>query len=140
MIWGCKAALEEAGMDAEKVKFELFTSSAPKAEATSIISEGASGAVDEGKELSIILDGLTTVVRVPEGKSIIDAALDAGLDAPYSCLGGVCCTCRAKMTKGDVEMDVNYALEASETDAGFALTCQAKLVGEGSFEVDFDQQ
>jgi ring-1,2-phenylacetyl-CoA epoxidase subunit PaaE len=72
--------------------------------------------------LSIVLDGLTTVVQVClKGKSIIDAALDAGLDAPYSCLGGVCCTCRAKMTKGEIEMDVNYALEASETEAGFAL-------------------
>ena len=44
------------------------------------------------------------------------------------------------MTKGEIEMDVNYALEASETEAGFALTCQSKLVGEGPFEVDFDQQ
>ena len=44
------------------------------------------------------------------------------------------------MTKGKAEMDVNYALETSETEAGFVLTCQAKLVGEGPFEADFDQQ
>jgi ring-1,2-phenylacetyl-CoA epoxidase subunit PaaE len=140
MIWGCKAALEEAGMSAEKVRFELFTSSVPKTAVSSKVASASSVAAADGKELSIVLDGLTTVVRVPEGKSIIDAALDAGLDAPYSCLGGVCCTCRAKMTKGEIEMDVNYALEASETEAGFALTCQSKLVGEGPFEVDFDQQ
>jgi ring-1,2-phenylacetyl-CoA epoxidase subunit PaaE len=140
MIWGCKAALEEAGMDAEKVKFELFTSSAPKAEVASKASESSTNSGADGNELAIVLDGLTTVVRVPDGKSIIDAALDAGLDAPYSCLGGVCCTCRAKMTKGNVEMDVNYALEVSETEVGFALTCQSKLVGAGPFEVDFDQQ
>ena len=70
----------------------------------------------------------------------MDAALDAGLDAPYSCLGGVCCTCRAKMTKGSVRMDVNYALEASEVERGFVLTCQSRLEGEGPFEVDYDQQ
>ena len=44
------------------------------------------------------------------------------------------------MTRGTAEMDVNYALEASETEAGFVLTCQAKLKGDGPFEVDYDQQ
>jgi ring-1,2-phenylacetyl-CoA epoxidase subunit PaaE len=141
MIWGCKAALEEAGMASEKVKFELFTSSTAKTETAPKESVSpAVGAASEGNQLSIVLDGITTVVQVPESKSIIDAALDAGLDAPYSCLGGVCCTCRAKMTKGTAEMDVNYALEASETEAGFVLTCQAKLKGDGPFEVDYDQQ
>ena len=92
-----------------------------------------------GRESSV-LDGITTMVEIKGNKTIMDAALDIGLDAPYSCLGGVCCTCRAKMTKGKVRMDVNYALEASETEAGFVLTCQSHLEGEGPFEVDFDQQ
>lgn len=142
MIWGCKAALERAGMAPEQVKFELFTSSSSKpAESVAAISSSKQQVAQaDGNELSIVLDGVTTVLQVPESKSIVDAALDAGLDAPYSCLGGVCCTCRAKMTKGKAEMEVNYALEASETEAGFVLTCQAKLVGEGPFEVDFDQQ
>ena len=140
MIWGCKAALEAAGMAENQVKFELFTSSAPKSEQKSQVSTESIATAAEGNELAIVLDGITTVVQVPESKSIIDAALDAGLDAPYSCLGGVCCTCRAKMTKGEAEMDVNYALEASETEAGFVLTCQAKLKGEGPFEIDYDQQ
>jgi len=66
--------------------------------------------------------------------------LDAGMDAPYSCLGGVCCTCRAKMVEGEVAMDVNYALEPDEVSSGFVLTCQSKLQGDGPFVVDFDQQ
>ena len=66
--------------------------------------------------------------------------LDAGLDAPYSCMGGVCCTCRAKMISGTTEMDVNYALEPDEVEAGFVLTCQTKLKGSGPFQVDYDQQ
>ena len=127
-------------MAENQVKFELFTSSAPKSEQKPEVSNAPKATTAEGNELAIVLDGITTVVQVPESKSIIDAALDAGLDAPYSCLGGVCCTCRAKMTKGEAEMDVNYALEASETEAGFVLTCQAKLKGAGPFEIDYDQQ
>jgi len=137
MIWACKAALEGAGMASDRVKFELFTSSAgAKKEQTQTAAEGDSST----KRLSIVMDGMTTVVDVAEGKIVLDAALDAGMDAPYSCMGGVCCTCRAKMVSGETEMDVNYALEPDEVDAGFVLTCQTKLKGAGPFEVDFDQQ
>ena len=137
MIWACKAALEGAGMASDRVKFELFTSS------TGVKKEQTQSAADvdsSTKRLSIVMDGMTTVVDVAEGKSVLDAALDAGLDAPYSCMGGVCCTCRAKMVSGDAEMDVNYALEPDEVEAGFVLTCQTKLKGTGPFEVDYDQQ
>ena len=139
MIWACKSALEGAGMNSEAVKFELFTSGKPpvKPETTKTKAEAND---QSGKRLSIVMDGVTTVVQVPPGKAIMDAALDAGLDAPYSCLGGVCCTCRAKLVQGTAEMEANYALEPDETEAGFVLTCQAKLTGEGPFTVDFDQQ
>ena len=137
MIWACKAALEGAGMAETRVKFELFTSSAaPKKEAAVADSTKKS----DVQSLSIVMDGMTTVVQVPEGKTVLDAALDAGMDAPYSCMGGVCCTCRAKMVQGAGEMEVNYALEPDEVDAGFVLTCQTRLKGSGPFEVDFDQQ
>ena len=124
-------------MASDRVKFELFTSSAggKKDEKPSSV-EGDSST----KRLSIVMDGMTTVVDVAEGKSVLDAALDAGMDTPYSCMGGVCCTCRAKMVSGKTEMDVNYALEPDEVEAGFVLTCQTKLKGTGPFEVDFDQQ
>ena len=137
MIWACKAALEGAGMPSDRVKFELFTSaSAPKKTANV-----ESDSVESGTQsLSIVMDGMTTVVEVPEGKTVLDAALDAGMDAPYSCMGGVCCTCRAKMVQGAGEKEVNYALEPDEVEAGFVLTCQTRLKGAGPFEVDFDQQ
>jgi ring-1,2-phenylacetyl-CoA epoxidase subunit PaaE len=126
MIWACKS-----------VKFELFTSSnGVKKEQTPAAAQANSST----KRLSIVMDGMTTVVDVAEGKSVLDAALDAGMDAPYSCMGGVCCTCRAKMVSGETEMEVNYALEPDEVEAGFVLTCQTKLKGSGPFEVDFDQQ
>jgi len=139
MIWACKAALEGAGMSSDAVKFELFTSGKTQANEEEVRRDVAADD-PKGKRLSIVMDGVTTVVQVPPGKAIMDAALDAGLDAPYSCLGGVCCTCRAKLVEGTAEMEVNYALEPDETEAGFVLTCQAKLTGEGPYTVDFDQQ
>lgn len=138
MIWSCKAALEGAGMKESAIKFELFTSSSSSnADRT---PEASTGDPAEMRSLSIVLDGMTTVVQVPANKTIMDVALDAGIDAPYSCLGGVCCTCRAKMVAGAAEMEVNYALEPEETAAGFVLTCQSKLKGSGPFVVDYDQQ
>jgi ring-1,2-phenylacetyl-CoA epoxidase subunit PaaE len=60
-----------------------------------------------------------------QGVSILDAAQQSGLDVPYACKGGVCCTCKAKVLEGTVTMDVNYALEQDELDKGYILTCQA---------------
>ena len=57
---------------------------------------------------------------------ILDVALQAGLDLPYSCKGGVCCTCRAKVLQGQVNMDKNFTLEAGEMQQGFVLSCQAR--------------
>jgi ring-1,2-phenylacetyl-CoA epoxidase subunit PaaE len=56
---------------------------------------------------------------------VLDAALRAGLDLPYSCKGGMCCTCRAKVLEGRLRMDKNYSLEQRDLDAGFVLTCQS---------------
>jgi ring-1,2-phenylacetyl-CoA epoxidase subunit PaaE len=56
---------------------------------------------------------------------ILDAAQEAGVDLPYACKGGVCCTCKARVIEGSVRMDVNYSLEKDEVEAGYILTCQA---------------
>jgi ring-1,2-phenylacetyl-CoA epoxidase subunit PaaE len=75
---------------------------------------------------AIIVDGRRHEIPVPENTPIIDAAIAAGLDLPYSCRGGMCCTCRARLVDGKAEMAVNYSLQQWEIDAGFILTCQAR--------------
>lgn len=59
------------------------------------------------------------------GKNILEAGFEAGADLPYACKGGVCCTCKAKIIEGTATMDINYALEKEEVEAGYILTCQA---------------
>ena len=73
-----------------------------------------------------------------QGASILDHAQKSGLDVPYACKGGVCCTCKAKVLEGTVEMDVNYALEQDELDSGYILTCQAHPTSEKVI-VTFDE-
>ena len=71
-------------------------------------------------------------------QSILEAGLAAGLELPYSCKGGVCSTCRAKLVAGEVDMDVNFALEDYEVARGFVLTCQSYPVTD-KVTVDYDQ-
>lgn len=138
MISDCRTALTGAGMPDSAVKYELFTSSSdPVKESPAETTSSASG--DE-VEVSIVLDGITTQVSVKRsGKSILDAALDSGVDAPFSCQGGVCCTCRCKMTSGSASMDINFALEEEEVENGYVLACQSHPKGDGPFVMDFDQ-
>jgi ring-1,2-phenylacetyl-CoA epoxidase subunit PaaE len=64
-------------------------------------------------------------VPIAEGEAVLEAALRAGLDLPWSCRGGMCCTCRARLVEGTAEMRQNFSLEPWEREAGFVLTCQA---------------
>jgi ring-1,2-phenylacetyl-CoA epoxidase subunit PaaE len=86
---------------------------------------------------TVIADGVRTMVAVDAGETVLEAALRAGLDLPYSCRGGMCSTCRARVTDGSIRMDVNYALEPWETEAGYVLTCQAHPTTE-RLTVDYD--
>lgn len=77
-------------------------------------------------KIKAILDETTTEFELEtNGKSILDAAIDAGMDAPYSCKGGVCTSCMAKLLSGTVRMDANYALTDKEISKGLILCCQA---------------
>ena len=87
---------------------------------------------------TIVHEGARVDVPVARGEAIIDAAIRAGRNLPFSCKGGMGCTCRAKVLEGKVEMAVNYSLEPWELEAGFVLTCQARPVTE-RVVVDFDQ-
>ena len=72
------------------------------------------------------------------GENILDAGMHNGLDLPYACKAGVCSTCKAKLVKGQVDMDLTHALEPHEMESGYILTCQAHPVSD-EVVVDFDQ-
>jgi ring-1,2-phenylacetyl-CoA epoxidase subunit PaaE len=89
-------------------------------------------------QVTIVLDSEEFTFEVPyNGDSILDAALKQGANLPYACKGGVCCTCRAKIMQGKVDMEVNYALEKDEVAEGYILTCQSHPRSEKVL-VDFD--
>jgi len=129
MIFSLKDWLEKHGIEKKKIHFELFHPLDPIKPATSTPTEKTetTPATDQKiSEVTVRLDGVSHVFELPyNGDSILDAALYQGADLPFACKGGVCCTCRARLISGKVDMDLNYALEADELAAGFILTCQS---------------
>ncbi|RFC53678.1 1,2-phenylacetyl-CoA epoxidase subunit PaaE [Brumimicrobium aurantiacum] len=122
-IYAVKDVFEEAGFAPENVHFELFTSPTQK-DKKPLPKVAAADKVEAN--IKVILDGEEILLNLDsEGESILDAASKMGADVPYACKGGVCCTCKAKVLEGTARMDVNYALEKDEVDAGYILTCQA---------------
>lgn len=140
MLLSVRKKLVAEGMAQEDVHIELFTSpDQPKATHKKWVEEHSE---DNGKmsKVSIKLDGSTFELDLAyNGDSILDAALKHGADLPYACKGGVCCTCKAKVTSGSVDMEVNYALEEDELEKGFVLTCQSHPTTD-KVTVDFDQR
>ena len=135
MMHGVSRSLQEAGMEKEKIRIELFAASIPKHEhKPRHIEAGAR----HQTEVTVIMDGNAASFTMDKDKeSILDAGLRAGIDMRYSCKGGVCSTCRCKVLDGEVEMDVNYALEDYEVRRGFVLSCQSFPVTD-KVVVDFD--
>ena len=90
--------------------------------------------------VTIILDGVRREFDFyREDPSLLDAAIAAGIDVPYSCKGGMCCTCRSKATEGAVRMEKNYSLEKTDVDAGFVLTCQSYPLTQ-TLTLNFDER
>ena len=94
--------------------------------------------MEAAAEVTAILDGMRHHFSVPAGGHVVDAAIAAGIRVPYSCKGGMCCTCRARMIEGAAVMTTNYSLEPWEIEKGFILTCQA-VPTTPRLIVDYDQ-
>ncbi|MDE3251155.1 MAG: phenylacetate-CoA oxygenase/reductase subunit PaaK [Bacteroidota bacterium] len=136
MIFSVKDELLRSGVDAKKIHFELFTTPGKKQTHT----DKTLAAEKKGfkSKITLKLDAVSFDFDLGfEGSSILDAALQNGADLPYACKGGVCCTCRAKLIEGEVDMDVNYGLEPEEIEQGYILTCQSHPRTE-KVVVDFD--
>ncbi len=134
MIFSVRDYLAGIGIPATKIHFELFLApAAPKKTETKPVADA------DKSRVTITVDGRTYVVPVPyQNETILDAGLDRGINLPYSCKGGVCTTCRAKLLEGNVEMDCNYGLEDYEVEQGYILTCQSHP-RTPDVKVDFDQ-
>ncbi|HEY8290381.1 MAG TPA: 2Fe-2S iron-sulfur cluster-binding protein, partial [Acetobacteraceae bacterium] len=133
MIEGLQPALLSLGLPHECVHVERFTPSLDGRPRPVVVAQGAAPAAI----VTVIHEGARLDIPVAEGEAIIDAAIRAGRNLPYSCKGGMCCTCRAKLVEGRVEMAVNYSLEPWELAAGYVLTCQSRPLTDRVM-VDYD--
>lgn len=130
MMLAIAQSLRDHGLRDDQIRFELFASGQPGRARARAVSKLAvvPGA---GTQATVTLDGATRSFEMPrQGQSILDAAIAAQMDAPYSCKAGVCSTCRCKVLEGEVEMAVNHALEDYEVRAGYVLSCQAMPVSD----------
>ncbi|KAE8764975.1 1,2-phenylacetyl-CoA epoxidase subunit PaaE [Georgenia thermotolerans] len=133
MINDAREVLTELGVSPGRIHVELFYADAPPPELRRV-TPGPDGPTTD---VTVILDGRSATAAMPQDQTILDAAQASRPDLPFACKGGVCGTCRARVTDGEVDMRRNYALEPAEIDAGFVLTCQSYPVG-ASVTVDFD--
>lgn len=117
------ASLRATGLDDENIRFELFGSAAktPRRQSTQARDTDQVTA-------TLTLDGATSEVSTTRDTSILDTALENGLDAPFACKAGVCSTCKCRVLSGEVEMVANHALEDYEVADGYVLSCQSFAV------------
>lgn len=113
------------GSERERIRFEYFRSG-PQTTGRRAPTGPVNVPVTASAEVIATLDGTRRTFPVAEGQRVIDAALAAGVRLPYSCKGGMCCTCRAKLVEGTIVMDRNFSLQDWEMEAGFVLTCQSR--------------
>lgn len=137
MIFCVKDYLEQQEVDKKKIHFELFTTPGQK-KSTADKKQLVESSDGPKSKITVKLDGRSFDFNLGfNSESILDAALKQGADLPFACKGGVCCTCKAKLLEGEVEMEVNWGLEQEEVEQGFILTCQSHPITE-KVVVDFD--
>jgi ring-1,2-phenylacetyl-CoA epoxidase subunit PaaE len=134
MMDAAEGALLDRNIPKERIHIERFTADRPVGAVAREMAQLQTQA--EGVTVSVTLDGRTRRVPFTAG-NILDSARASGLPAPFACKAGVCATCRAKVTKGKVEMAVHYGLTDEEVADGYVLTCQSVPVGDG-VAVDYD--
>ncbi|HET7883151.1 MAG TPA: 1,2-phenylacetyl-CoA epoxidase subunit PaaE [Acetobacteraceae bacterium] len=134
MIEGLQTVLTDLGLPRERVHVERFTPGVGGRPRPVIVAPTA----PPKAIATVISDGARFEFPVADGEAIIDAAIRAGRSLPYSCKGGMCCTCRARLVQGQVEMAVNYSLEPWEIEAGYVLTCQSHPLSD-RVVIDYDQ-
>lgn len=136
LVQELRQQLTARGTDPIDIHVELFTTGALRREITPA-SAPVADLAEADHVVTMTLTGRTTKLGCGEDERILDAALAARADTPFSCTGGVCGTCRAKLKSGTVDMAVNYALEPEEIEAGYILTCQSVCTSK-DVEVDYD--
>jgi ring-1,2-phenylacetyl-CoA epoxidase subunit PaaE len=141
MIEVTEKALIDSGVPANRVHSERFTTSASQAHKVQADIDASKQKTSSAKSvhMTILLDGKEHEVALSPDEHVLDAALNAGLDLPFSCKAGVCSTCRCKVTHGEVTMDKNFTLEADEMAQGFALSCQARAATQ-KLVISFDHR
>lgn len=142
MIEVTEKALLSAGVPAKQIHTERFTSPVletltPEARQAAVanLKLPAGGQV----ALTVVLDGKSHALHMNPDEHVLDVAMAAGLDLPFSCKGGVCATCRCRVMTGSVVMDKNFGLESWETDKGFVLSCQSRPTSE-AVTISFDER
>lgn len=132
LVVGALGVLTELGVPRDRVHRELFyVGDDPPIEVHH--EDAPSG---PGTTVTVVLDGRSSTVTVPHGTPVLDAAQRVRPDLPFACKGGVCGTCRARVTQGEVRMRRNYALEPEEVESGYVLTCQALPAGPAVLDYD----
>ena len=141
MITATENALVEAGVPADRIRTERFTTHLPAGAHPVGVSSTAEAAEAATKDITmvLVLDGKEHEIAIGPDEHLLDAGLNAGLDLPFSCKAGVCCTCRAKITEGEVVMDKNFTLEADEVAQGYVLSCQARATTK-RLKISFDER
>jgi ring-1,2-phenylacetyl-CoA epoxidase subunit PaaE len=129
MIETVTEVLKEKNVKESAIKFELFTTSSHE----TVIKESLEG----HSKITVLVDDEETTFEMSQKQTILEAALKQGIDAPYSCQGGICSSCLARITSGTIEMAKNSILTDGEIAAGLVLTCQAHPTSESVY-VDYD--
>ena len=126
------------GISEDAIHIELFMTDNPPQGKSKKPSAPQAESDDAEIPVTLILDGVHKEIKVqPDAETVLAAAQRVGLDVPYSCAGGMCCTCRCRIVTGSADMDVNYSLQQWEIEQGFTLACQSRPTSD-TLTLDFD--